>query len=112
MTWNATNLIIEIVAGTFGAYLAALLAYGYRFGVIGPTIVGPIGGIMSGYLVEAAGLIVRNGSGPDFAVRPLDQMVEHGLMSAIAGGILTLIVGFLKYELDRRRTARRKGRKP
>jgi hypothetical protein len=110
MTWNATNLVIEIIAGTFGAHLAALLAYGYRFGALGPTIVGAIGGIMSGYLV-AAGLIVRNGSGPDFTVRPLDQMVEHGLMSAIAGGILMLIVGFLKCEVDIRRTGKRNGRK-
>jgi uncharacterized membrane protein YeaQ/YmgE (transglycosylase-associated protein family) len=100
MTWKATNLLIKIVAGTFGAHLAARLAYRYRFGALGQTIVGAIGGIISGYLVEAAGFIVTNGSGPYYTVRQLDQMVEHGLMSAI------------NCEVNRHRTAKRIGRNP
>jgi len=46
------HLVIQSIAGVFGAHLAAIVAHEYRFGFIGHTIVGLIAGFLGGFFLQ------------------------------------------------------------
>ena len=92
MTWTMTNLMIEIIAGIVGAHIVAIAAREYRFGALGRSVVGAVGGV-GGYLLDAA--MVLNGSNASYVSRPLDQTMAHSLTAAATGGILILAISFV-----------------
>jgi uncharacterized membrane protein YeaQ/YmgE (transglycosylase-associated protein family) len=93
MTWTMTNLMIEIIAGTVGAHIVAIATREDRFGALGRSVVGAIGGYVGGYLLDAA--MVLNGSNASYVSRPLDQTMAHSLTAAATGGILILAISFV-----------------
>lgn len=66
-------------------------------------IVGAIGGSLSGYFLQTT---VINTNGVFSEPRQFERALLHGLTGAVAGGILMMIVGFLKHSLDAHRGLR------
>ena len=93
MTWTMTNLMIEMVAGIVGAHVVAIAAREYRFGALGRSVVGAIGGYVGGYLLDAA--MVLNGSNALYVSRLLDQTMAHSFTAAATGGLLILAISFV-----------------
>ncbi len=107
MTWTITNLVIQIIAGVIGGHGAAVASKEHSFGVLGHTIVGAVGGAISGYFLQTIVGTVVNGTG-DIQQQPglVTQWVLQGLAGLVAGGIFTLAVGFLKHSMDQRRVGK------
>jgi uncharacterized membrane protein YeaQ/YmgE (transglycosylase-associated protein family) len=100
MTWTFTNLVIQIIAGILGGHAAAVAAKEHSFGALGHTIVGAVGGALSGaFLQTFAGTLV-NANGNLNEPTAVEQAVLQGLAGAAAGGIVTLVVGFIKHSID------------
>jgi hypothetical protein len=99
MNWTATEVLIEIVAGIAGAHIAAVAASHYSFGRFAHAVTGAIGGAFSGcvFLMVAAAFD---------GARLFEQMAAHILAGATAGGILMLIVGFLKHSVAMHRASK------
>jgi len=97
MIWTTGNLIIQIIAGIIGAHFAATAAKEHSFGFIGHTLVGAIGGGLSGYFLQglADTVVTANGSLND--ITGPDNFVMQGLAGMVAGGCLMLVVGFIKH---------------
>jgi len=95
MTWTMTNLMIEIIAGTVGAHIVAIATREDRFGALGRSVVGAIGGCVSSYFLTALSAMVVNGSEALNEPRLLDQIVAHSLTAAATGGILILAISFV-----------------
>ncbi|MGO9702429.1 MAG: hypothetical protein ACLPX7_24575 [Xanthobacteraceae bacterium] len=104
MTWTITNLVIQIIAGIVGGHGAAAASKEHSFGVLGHTIVGAVGGAISGYFLQTIVVTVVNGAG-DIQHQPdlVTEWVLQGLAGLVAGAIFTLAVGFLKHSIDQRR---------
>ena len=62
MTWTITNLAIQIIAGIIGGHGAAAASKEHSFGVLGHTIVGAVGGAISGYFLQTFVGTVVNGA--------------------------------------------------
>jgi hypothetical protein len=100
MAWTATNLVIQIIFGILGGHAAAAATKEHSFGALGHTIVGAIGGGLSGcFLQTIAGTLVT-GTGDVMASNPVEQAVIQGLTGAVAGGIAVLAVGMIKLGID------------
>jgi len=112
MTWTVTNLIIQIITGILGGHAAATAAQEHGFGAFGHTLVGALGGALSGYFLQIFAGTVVTASGSLNEPTALEQGILQGLTGAAAGGILTLIVGFIKHSLDRNKTSNRPGEPP
>jgi hypothetical protein len=103
MTWTLTNLLIETIAGIAGAHFAALATSDYNFGRIGHSIAGMIGGGFNGYFLQTMIAMTVTTNGGFNQPRLFEQVMAHSLAGAAAGGILMLIVGFLKHSIDTHR---------
>jgi len=104
MTWTATNLVIQILAGILGGHGAAAVAKEHSFGALGHTIAGAVGGAASGYFLQTIVGTVVSGTGDIQQDADLvTQWVLQGLAGLAAGGIVTMAVGFLKHSIDQRR---------
>jgi hypothetical protein len=99
--WSFTNVLIQIVAGILGGHAAAVAAKEHSFGAFGHTIAGAGGGGLSGLLLQTFAATVVTGAGSLNELRPVEQFVLQAFTGAVAGGIATLIVGFLKHSIDR-----------
>jgi hypothetical protein len=95
MTWTLWGLAVQMVAGFFGAHAAASAAHEYRFGFIGHSITGLVGGALSGAFLQQAAVTIVTGSGSQNPSTTAEIAVIHILTGAVAGVILTLAVGFL-----------------
>jgi uncharacterized membrane protein YeaQ/YmgE (transglycosylase-associated protein family) len=102
MIWTSTNLVIQIVTGVLGAHFAATAAREHGFGFLGHTLVGAIGGALSGYFLQTLAITLVTGSGSLNEIRAVDNAVLQGLAGAAAGGCLMLVVGFIKHSIDHR----------
>jgi uncharacterized membrane protein YeaQ/YmgE (transglycosylase-associated protein family) len=100
MTWTVTNLVIQIIAGILGGHAAAAAAKEHSFGAFGHTIVGALGGALSGYFLQTLASTVVTGSGSINEPTALEQAVLQGLTGAAAGGITMLAVGFVKHNME------------
>jgi uncharacterized membrane protein YeaQ/YmgE (transglycosylase-associated protein family) len=100
MTWTVTNLLIQIITGILGGHAAATAAKEHSFGVLGHTIVGALGGALSGYFLQTFASTVVTASGSVSEPTALDEAVLQGLTGAVAGGIAMLVVGFVKYNME------------
>jgi hypothetical protein len=95
MTWTLWGLAVQAVAGFFGAHAAASVAHEHRFGFIGHSITGLVGGALSGTFLQEAAITIVTGSGSQNPSTAAEVAVTHAITGAVAGGILTLAVGFL-----------------
>jgi uncharacterized membrane protein YeaQ/YmgE (transglycosylase-associated protein family) len=102
MIWTSTNLVIQIVTGVLGAHFAATAAHEHGFGFFGHTLVGAIGGALSGYFLQTLAVTLVTGNGSLNEIRAVDNAVLQGLAGIAAGGCLMLVVGFIKHSIDHR----------
>ena len=102
MIWTSSNLVIQIFTGILGAHFAATAAREHGFGFFGHTLVGAIGGALSGYFLQTLAITLVTGSGSLNEIRAVDNAVLQGLAGIAAGGCLTLVVGFIKHSIDHR----------
>ena len=106
MTWTVTNLVIEVVAGTVGGYIAAAVACEYSPGRFLQSVFGAIGGGISGYFLQVSVAITVNTSGTVHEPGLLEQIVAQSLAGATAGGISMLAVGFIVHGVSTRRLSK------
>jgi hypothetical protein len=96
MSWTLWGLAVQTIAGFCGAHAAASAAHEYRFGFIGHSIAGLVGGALSGTFLQEAAITMGTGSGSENPSTVAEIAVPQALTGAVAGGILMLAVGFLK----------------
>lgn len=103
MAWTTTNLIIQIIAGIIGGHAAAITSKEHRFGVLGHTVAGAVGGVVSGYFLQTIVATVVTGTGSAHNDADLvTQWILQGLAGLVAGAISTLAVGFIKHSFEER----------
>jgi hypothetical protein len=95
MTWTLWGLAVQTVAGFFGAHAAASAAHEHRFGFIGHSLTGLVGGALSGAFLQEAAVTIVTGSGSQNPSTVAEIAVVHVLTGSVAGAILTLAIGFL-----------------
>jgi hypothetical protein len=95
MAWTFANLIIQIVAGLIGAHIAAAAAHDHRFGFWGHSLVGLVGGGLSGLFLQTYAVTVVTGSGSLNVPTNAEVLTIELLTGAVAGGIAMLAVGFI-----------------
>lgn len=104
MVWATTNLVIQIIAGMLGGNAAALASKEHRFGAFGHTIIGAVGGAVSGYFLQTLVATVVTGAGTIQQDADLvTQWILQGLAGLGAGAVLTLAVGFVKHSVEQHR---------
>jgi uncharacterized membrane protein YeaQ/YmgE (transglycosylase-associated protein family) len=106
MTWSLSNLLIQFVAGIAGGHVAAAAAHEHSFGWLGHTVTGAIGGALSGVLLQTYASTMVTASGSVNEPRIVEVVFVQALTGLVAGAILTLLVGFLKYEIDKHKGKR------
>ena len=108
MTWTATNLLIELIAGILGGLGAAALVKEHSFGTIGHMVAGALGGAFSGYFLQTlAGTLVDGaGAANESNSDPVSRVILQALTGLAAGAILTLIVGFVKHSMDQHKAGK------
>jgi hypothetical protein len=106
MTWTFSNLLIQVVTGILGGHIAAAAAHEHSFGLAGHTLVGAIGGGLSGLFLQTFAATVVTASGSLNEPKIFEQSVLQGLTGAAAGGILTLVIGFLKHAANEHKSGK------
>jgi hypothetical protein len=96
MTWTLWGLAVQTIAGFLGAHAAATAAHEHRFGFLGHSLVGLVGGALSGTFLQTIAATIVNGGGAENTARPVDIAVSQFLCGAVVGGILMFAVGFLR----------------
>jgi hypothetical protein len=96
MTWTLWGLGVETIAGFLGAHAAASAADEHRFGFIGHSVAGVVGGASSGAFLQEAAVTIVTGSGSQNPSTTVELAVIHALTGAVAGAILMFAVGFIK----------------
>jgi hypothetical protein len=93
MSGTVINLIIQLVAGVIGGNGAGSALKDYSLGGLGNTIVGAIGGVGGGQVLQSLIPMLVGTTGGGFDVGAIvGQLVGGGA----SGAILTLIVGVVK----------------
>jgi hypothetical protein len=85
MTWTLWGLAVQPVAGFFGAHVAASAAHEHRFGFIGHSVTGIVGGALSGAFLQEAVITIVTGSGSQNPSTAAEIAVTHVLTGAVAG---------------------------
>ena len=96
MSWTLGGLAVQTIAGFFGAHAAAVATHEYRFGFLGHSIAGLVGGAVSGAFLQEAAVTIVTGGGSQNPSTAAEIAVTHALTGAVAGGILMLAVGVLR----------------
>ena len=94
MTWTVSNLVIQIVAGIIGGNVVAFVVTEHRFGIVGHTITGLIGGFLSGYFLQTLVNTVVDSAGTANEPQPVDVFVMQLLAGLACGAITMMVVGF------------------
>jgi uncharacterized membrane protein YeaQ/YmgE (transglycosylase-associated protein family) len=100
MTWTLTSLVVQIITGVVGGHLAATAAHEHSFGAVGHTLTGLAGGFLSGFFLQTLAVTMVTSTGSLTAPRPAEIYMIQALTGGAAGGILTLVVGFIKHGID------------
>ncbi len=100
MTWTLTNLIIEIIAGILGGHAAAIAAKEHAFGALGHTVVGALGGGLSGYFLQTLVNTMVTITGSLNQPRVADVFMLQSLAGLASGAAAMLVVGFIKHSID------------
>ena len=94
-TWTITNVLIQIVMGALGSHIARTAVEEYRLGFIWTSVVGLIAGAVSGGFLQSAAATVVTASGSVNDIRPIKNVVVQTFTGAAAGGMATLVAGFV-----------------
>jgi uncharacterized membrane protein YeaQ/YmgE (transglycosylase-associated protein family) len=103
MTWTATNLVIEIIAGFIGGHLIAAVSKEHSFGALGHSVTGLLGGTFGGYFLQTLAAVVVDSTGQIH--RDSDQVTQWFLqaMTGLAcGAITTMAAGFARHAIEQR----------
>ena len=95
MAWSFTSLMIQIIAGLLGAHVAATAAHEHRFGFWGHSLVGLVGGGLSGLFLQTYSVTLVTGSGSVNAPTNVEIFVIQLLTGAVVGGVAMLAIGFI-----------------
>jgi len=95
VNWTVWGLAIQTIAGFLGAHAAAVAAHEYRFGFLGHSLTGLVGGALSGFFLQTAAIKIVAGDGSQNPSTPVEIAVIHALAGAFAGAILMFAVGFV-----------------
>jgi hypothetical protein len=102
MAWTLWGLAVQTIAGFFGAQANASAAHEHRFGFIGHSLAGIVGGAFSGLFLQQAAATLVTGSGSLNSPTRVDLAVIYALTGAVAGAILMFAVGFVVNSLRRK----------
>ena len=100
MTWTWSNLVIQIITGVLGGHAAAIASKEHSFGTLAHTLAGAAGGGLSGAFFQTFVATMVTAGGTLNEPTAVEQVVLQGLTGAVAGGIVTLMVGFIKHGID------------
>jgi len=106
MAWTFSNLLIQLVTGILGGHIAAAAAHEHSFGAFGHTIAGAVGGGLSGAFLQTFAATVVTASGSANEPTLVELYVLQGLTGTAAGGILTLVAGFLKHAIEEHKSGK------
>jgi uncharacterized membrane protein YeaQ/YmgE (transglycosylase-associated protein family) len=106
MAWTLSSFLIQLVAGILGGHIAAAAAHEHSFGWLGHTVVGAIGGGLSGAFLQTFAATVVTASGSVNEPTAVELAVLQGLTGAAAGGIFTLVAGFLRHAINEHRSGK------
>jgi hypothetical protein len=102
MSWTFTNLLIEILGGIVGGHFIAIAAREYRFGALGHTIAGAVGGAFSGIFLQTVVATMVDVTGEvQHDADLLTQWLLQAFGGLAAGAIVTMVVGMVKHERER-----------
>jgi hypothetical protein len=104
MTWTVGNLVIQVICGILGGHAAAAAAAEHGFGFLGHTVVGALGGAFGGLFLQTLAATVVTGSGSVAEPTAVENAAIQILTGAVAGGCLTLVVGFVKHSIEHHRS--------
>lgn len=107
MEWTTSSLIIQIVAGFFGAHIAATVSHEHRFGFVGHSLVGLIAGGLSGWFFQTRAVTMVTASGSLNSVSQTEVFALQGLTGGSVGAIAMFCVGLI---LAERRASQEQGR--
>jgi uncharacterized membrane protein YeaQ/YmgE (transglycosylase-associated protein family) len=97
MPWSFANLAIQILGGMIGGHIAAALAKEKKFGFLVQTLLGAVGGGLSGCFLQTFAITVVSGNGSLNEVRLVEQIMLEAITGIAAGGIATLAAIILKH---------------
>ncbi len=86
---NLTALLVQLLAGALGGYVAGNVSKEMSLGTIGNSFVGALGGGVGGQIL--------------FAILGLSgtvQIVSALVVGGVSGGLATLLIGFLKSKIS------------
>jgi uncharacterized membrane protein YeaQ/YmgE (transglycosylase-associated protein family) len=94
--WTFWGLAVQIVAGFLGAHAAAVVSHEHRFGFVGHSLAGLVGGALSGSFLQTAAITVVTANGSHNAEVAADTAAIHVMAVAVAGAIAMLAVAMFK----------------
>jgi hypothetical protein len=94
--WTLWGFVVQIVAGFFGAYAAAGVSHEHRFGFIGHSLAGIVGGALSGAFLQSAATLILNGGGAENSSSAAEIAVIHVLTGGVAGAIAMFAVAIVR----------------
>src|ERR1700743_3428513 len=97
--WSLTYFAIQVVAGFFGAHVAALIAHEHRFGFVGHSLVGLAAGALSGLFLQRIVMTTVMSTGDAMPITELEAKIYQGTSGLVIGGMAMLMIGFLRYEM-------------
>jgi uncharacterized membrane protein YeaQ/YmgE (transglycosylase-associated protein family) len=100
MTWTFSNFLIHIGAGILGAHAVASALHDHRFGFVGHTLAGLLGGILSGYFFQELAVTMVTASGSLNEPTLGENIILQALAGAASGACAMLFVGFAKHAID------------
>jgi hypothetical protein len=95
---------VLVLAGIFAGNAVGLAIKEYNLGTIKNTLAGAIGGAAGYFLQVFIPPTVDAGGNPVMDNSLVNQMVTLALVGVAAGGVLTLVLGFVMGEVARSRS--------
>ncbi len=83
------NLIIQLISGAVGGYVAGALLKKYSLGTVWNCIIGILGGGLGGQILNLLGVPIEGGT-------DLGGIVSNILAGGVGGGVLLVIIGLIK----------------
>lgn len=91
------GLVTNLVGGVVGGNLAGAGLKEKSLGVIGNSIAGLVGGAIGGYILQGVNLLSSMG----LADMSIGALTTSAGVSAVAGAILTALVGIVKNKMGK-----------
>jgi uncharacterized membrane protein YeaQ/YmgE (transglycosylase-associated protein family) len=94
--WTMWGFVVQVVAGFLGAHAAASVSEEHRFGIIGHSLAGLVGGALSGAFLQSAATLILNGSGAENSSSTAEIAFIHAVTGGVAGAIAMFAVAIAK----------------